>query len=360
MWVPPAPSTTSKSLPMMRAVSSVRSAAKTNEPKRFLPSRFARTSRKRGLLLMFELILPHLPPRLQEAILSPDYSEICVNEDGQVFVEAVGSNAMLELAGIAPTQAQLRHAVNAMARTLAHREADETNPILNARLPDGSRVAAMLPPVSERVVLTIRKFRPNWFTLEELVANGTVSCAFYDHLLLAVGRRENILISGPTGSGKTTLVKALLDSIPEEERVILIEDTAELPLQRPNCVRFTAREGVSVRVLLKASLRHRPDRIIVGEVRDGAAYDLLQALNTGHAGSISTLHASSAVHALNRLARLALQADTGLPFRSEERRVGDAIHYVAHTGRSGSRREVTELIRVTGFHSDRGTWQFKS
>ena len=220
---------------------------------------------------MFELILPHLPPRLQEAILSPDYSEVCVNEDGRVFVEAAGSNAMLELAGIAPTQVQLRHAVNAVARTIARCEADETNPILNARLPDGSRIAATLPPVTEGIVLTVRKFRPNWFTLEELVANGTLACAFYDQLIEAVERRENILISGPTGSGKTTLVKALLDWIPENERVLLIEDTAELPLQRPNRVRFTARERVSIRDLLKAGLRHRPDRIIVGEVRDGAA-----------------------------------------------------------------------------------------
>jgi pilus assembly protein CpaF len=308
---------------------------------------------------MFELILPHLPPKLQEAILSPKYSEVCVNEGGRVFVEAAGSNTMLELDGIAPTQGQLRHAVNTIARTLARREADETNPILNARLPDGSRVAAMLPPVTEGIVLTVRKFRPNWFTLAELVANATLSSSLCDELHEAVERRQNILISGPTGSGKTTLVKALLDLIPEHERVLLIEDTAELPLDRPNSVRFAAREGVSIRDLLKASLRHRPDRILVGEVRDGAAYDLLQALNTGHAGSISTLHASSATHALNRLARLALQADTGLPFASIQSEIGDAIQYVAHIERRGSRREVTELIRVTGFHADRGIWQLK-
>jgi pilus assembly protein CpaF len=306
---------------------------------------------------MFELILPHLPPRLQEAILSPDYSEVCVNEDGRVFVEAAGSNTMLELPGIIPTQAQLRHAVNAMARTLAHREADETSPILNARLPDGSRVAAILPPVTEGVVLTVRRFRPNWFTLEELVANGTLSRQVLQQLTDAVERRQNILISGPTGSGKTTLVKALLDLIPQQERIVLIEDTAELPLLRPNRVRFTACEGLSIRDLLKASLRHRPDRIIVGEVRDGAAYDLLQALNTGHAGSISTLHASSAAHALNRLARLALQADTGLPFTSIQSEIGDAIQYVAHVERRGVQRQIAEVVRVRGFHSENGSWQ---
>ncbi len=309
---------------------------------------------------MFELILPHLPPGLQEVILAPDYSEVCVNEDGRVFVEAAGSNTMLELSGISASQAQLRHAVNAIARTLAAREADETNPILNARLPDGSRVAAMLPPVTDGIVVTVRKFRPNWFTLDELLRNGTFSPAYHNQLVEAVDRRQNILISGPTGSGKTTLVKALLDLIPQEERVLLIEDTAELPLERPNRVRFTAREGVAIRDLLKAGLRHRPDRIIVGEVRDGAAYDLLQALNTGHAGSISTLHASSPANALNRLARLALQADTGLPFASIQSEIGDAIHYVAHIERRGARRELIELIRVTGFHSDRGTWLIQS
>jgi pilus assembly protein CpaF len=306
---------------------------------------------------MFELILPHLPPRLQQAILSLDYSEICINDDGRVFAEVSGSNTMLELPGIAPSQVQLRHAVNAIARVLAGREADENHPILNARLPDGSRVAAMLPPITEGIVLTVRKFRPNWFTLQELVVNGTLRPALCDCLMEAVERRENILISGPTGSGKTTLVKALLDLVPQEERVLLIEDTAELPLLHPNRVRFTAREGITIRDLLKAGLRHRPDRIIVGEVRDGAAYDLLQTLNTGHAGSLSTLHANSAIHALNRLARLALQADTGLPFGSIQSEIADAIQHVAYIERRGSRRELTELIRITGFCLDSGAWQ---
>lgn len=163
---------------------------------------------------MFELILPHLPPALQQAILSPHYSEVCVNEDARVFVEATGSNAMLELPGIAPTQTHLRHAVNAIARVLARCEADEANPILNARLPDGSRVAAILPPVTEGIVLTIRKFRPNWFTLDELVANGTLSPALHAQLVGALQRRENILVSGATGSGKTTLRQGAARSNP--------------------------------------------------------------------------------------------------------------------------------------------------
>src|SRR5690349_15984551 len=195
---------------MISAGWSGRSAAKASGPRRFLPSRFGLIGLRKGRSLMFELILPHLPPDLQEAILSPEYSEVCINESGRVFVEAAGSNTMRELAGITPTQQQLRQAVNAIARILARREADETNPILNARLPDGSRVAAMLPPVTEGIVLTVRKFRPNWFTLEELVANGTLSCSLADELRDAVERRHNLLISGPTGSGKTTLVKALL------------------------------------------------------------------------------------------------------------------------------------------------------
>jgi len=148
-----------------------------------------------------------------------------------------------------------------------------------------------------------------------------------------------------------------MDLVPQEERLLLIEDTAELPLLRPNRVRFTVREGITIRDLLKAGLRHRPDRIIIGEVPDGAAYDLLQALNTGHGGSLSTLHASSAIRALNRLARLALQADTGLPFGSIQSEIADAIQHVAHIQRCGSRRELTELIRVTGFYADSGAWQ---
>jgi pilus assembly protein CpaF len=309
----------------------------------------------------FDLILPHLPPRLRDAILSPDHSEVCVNADGRVFVERAGSNAMRELTGIEVAQSQLRQAVNAVARKRAGREADEEHPILNARLPDGSRVAVLLPPLCEGIVLTVRRFRLNWFTLHELVENGTLTSAVAAHLARAVERRETILVSGSTGSGKTTLLKALLDLIPGDERVLLIEDTPEIPLRHPNRNRLEARDGfATIRDLLKASLRHRPDRLVVGEVRDGAAYDLLQALNTGHTGSLSTVHASSAVHALNRLARLASLADTGLPFLSIQSEIGDAIQQVVHLERRDGARRVTECLPIAGFDPQRGRYETNS
>jgi pilus assembly protein CpaF len=213
----------------------------------------------------------------------------------------------------------------------------------------------MMPPIVQGITLTVRKFRRNWFTLEELVNNGMIPPAMAALLREALVQRSNILVSGAPGAGKSTIVKALLDVIPLEQRVILIEDTAEIPLDRPNRGRFEARAGVTIRDLVKASLRHRPDRLIVGEVRDGAAYDLLQALTTGQLGSLSTLHASSALNALNRLARLALQANVGLPFDAIQSEVGDEIHFVAHVERAAGQRRITELLQVDGFAD--GQWR---
>jgi pilus assembly protein CpaF len=302
-----------------------------------------------------DLILPYLPKGLQIALISDAYSELCVCENGLVFAEVAGKNSMQQIAVEVPSQEQLRKAVNAIARLISRREADEKNPILEARLPDGSRVAAMMPPIVQGITLTVRKFRENWFTLDELVQNGMIPCTAAEVLRRALDQRSNILVSGATGAGKSTVVKALLDLIPLEQRVILIEDTAEIPLARPNRARFEAHPGVSIRDLVKASLRHRPDRLIVGEVRDGAAYDLLQALNTGQLGSLSTLHASSAQNALNRLARLALQAEVDLPFAAIQSEIGDAIHYVVHVARVGGQRRVIEFLRVEGFLG--GQWQ---
>jgi pilus assembly protein CpaF len=305
-----------------------------------------------------DLILPYLPDDLQAAIVSDEYSEVCVCENGLVFAEPVGRNSMEPLSVAVPTQDQLRKAVNAIARLIARREADESNPILEARLPDRSRVAAIMPPIVQGITLTVRKFRRNWFTLEELVDNGMILPAMAALLREALARRSNILVSGAPGAGKSTIIKALLDLIPLEQRVIVIEDTAEIPLDRPNRARFEARAGVTIRDLVKASLRHRPDRLIVGEVRDGAAYDLLQTLNTGQLGSLSTLHASSALNALNRLARLALQAGVGLPFDAIQSEVGDEIHYVAHVEREAGQRRITQLLQVDGFAD--GQWRTRS
>jgi pilus assembly protein CpaF len=302
-----------------------------------------------------DLILPHLPGDLQAAVVSDVYSELCICENGLVFAEVAGRNSMEQLAVGAPAQDQLRKAVNAIARLISRREADEKNPILEARLPDGSRIAAMMPPIVQGITLTIRKFRENWFSLDELVENGMVPRTTADILRHAIDEHSNILVSGATGAGKSTLMKALLDLIPRGERIVLIEDTAEIPLKHQNRGRFEARSGVTIRELVKASLRHRPDRLIVGEVRDGAAYDLLQALNTGQLGSLSTLHASSARNALSRLARLALQAEVGLPFVAVQSEIGDAIHYVVHVARDGGRRRVIELIRISGFVD--GQWR---
>ena len=296
-----------------------------------------------------DLILPHLPKQLSEAIQSPAYSEVCVCEDGSVFAEVAGRNVMEEIDGGQPTQTQLRRAVNAIARLISGHEADEDNPILEEKLPDGARIAVIMPPLVEGITITIRKFRADWFSLSELVANNMLSAAMAEVLTEVVDQRLNVLVSGATGSGKTTLTKALIDLIPLHERIVLLEDTFEIPIKHKCRMRAASDSKRSMRDLVKASLRHRPDRLIVGEVRDGAAYDLLQTLNTGQRGAISTLHASSAKNTLNRLAWLALQADVGLPFAAIQSAIGDEIHYVAHVERVGGSRRVTELLRVVGF-----------
>jgi pilus assembly protein CpaF len=161
-----------------------------------------------------DLILPYLPEALQAAIVSENYSEVCVCENGLVFAETTGQNSMGALSIAVPTQDQLRKAVNAIARLISRRETDENHPILEARLPDGSRVAAMMPPIVQGITLTVRKFRRNWFTLEELVENGMIPMPMALTLCEAVAHRRNILVSGAPGAGKSTIVKALLDLIP--------------------------------------------------------------------------------------------------------------------------------------------------
>src|SRR5262249_18748271 len=209
----------------------------------------------------------------------------------------------------------------------------------------GSRVAAMLPPCSVTgPVLTIRKFTRR-FSLDDLVNVDAVSTAVAAQLADAVHAQQNILISGGTGTGKTTLLNALAALIPDNDRIVVIEETAEIHLDKPNLLRFEARRAqlplgqeaplppVTITDLLRATLRHRPDRIMVGEVRGPEAFDLLQALNTGHLGSLSTIHANSAEQALTRLAHCVLTANVGLPHRSTREAIALAIHLVVHIAR---------------------------
>ncbi|MCY4187155.1 MAG: ATPase, T2SS/T4P/T4SS family, partial [Bryobacterales bacterium] len=231
----------------------------------------------------FRLIAPFLRPVM--GLLEDDsVSEVMVNPDA-VFVERDGR--LEAVAGIVPDPKQVRQAALAIARSQGDDISPE-RPLLDTRLPDGSRVAAALPPCSfGGPMLTIRKFARQRRTLDDLASAGSVPVAVARAVRLAVDRRRNILVSGGTGTGKTTLLAAISQLIPMDERVVTIEDTVELQLERPNLIRFEARRAtdsvaaVTVRDLVRAALRHRPDRIILGEVRGGEAWDLLQALNTG-------------------------------------------------------------------------------
>src|SRR5215471_16725979 len=218
----------------------------------------------------FETILPFLRP-IEHLILDPDISEIMVNGGSRIFIEKHGQ--LTAVPDIAISEQALCAAVKNIARRLGD-DVSEAKPILDSRLPDGSRVAAVLPPCSiDGITLTIRKFNTRHFTVADLIQNGTLSGATAEFLHQKVSGGQNILISGGTGSGKTTLLSILADFIPDEERILLIEDTAELNIRKTNLVRFESRReqagipAVTIRDLLKAALRHRPDRIIVGEVR---------------------------------------------------------------------------------------------
>ncbi|MEQ1574283.1 MAG: ATPase, T2SS/T4P/T4SS family [Vicinamibacterales bacterium] len=303
-------------------------------------------------------ILPFLRP-IEDLLVDPAITEVMVNEGGRrVFVERDG--VMEAVVGRALEPRNLTVAIKNIARACGD-EISEVQPLLDSRLEDGSRVAAMFPPCAVGgAVLTIRKFTHR-YSLEDLVTIGALTTDVADGLVAAVRTQQNILVSGGTGTGKTTLLNALAAHIPDTDRVIVIEETAEIHLAKPNVLRLEGRRAqtplggeaplpaVMIADLLRASLRHRPDRIIVGEVRGPEAFDLLQALNTGHLGSLSTIHANSAEQALTRLAHCVLTANVGLPHRSIREAISLAIHLVAHIARVNGRRQVTELLAIRGY-----------
>jgi pilus assembly protein CpaF len=299
--------------------------------------------------MTFELVLPFLRP-IAHLITDPDVSELTVNGTHGVFVERAGVLSMIE--GVRLDERNLRVAVKNIARAVGDDISDE-QPILDARLPDGSRVAAVFPPCSFRgTTLTIRKFQHRFFTMEELIGAGTLTEEAHGAVREAVERGDTILISGGTSTGKTTLLNAIAACLPAQDRIVVIEDTAELHFIHRNLVRFEARRAqrdlpaVTIRELLRAALRHRPDRIIVGEVRGAEAYDLLEALNTGHAGSLSTIHANSAAQALNRFASCALQSAVELPYQVIRDQIAACVQLVIHLERRVGTRRVSEIFRL--------------
>jgi pilus assembly protein CpaF len=311
----------------------------------------------------FETILPFLKP-IEHLLLDPSISEVMVNGPDHIFIEKGGFVEVVD--GVHLGEKSLMVAVKNIARRLGG-DISESNPILDSRLPDGSRVAAVIPPCSVNgVTLTIRKFNGRHFGMEELIQLGTLERWLANQLETYVLARKNILIAGSTSAGKTVLLNALGKFIPSDERILLIEDTSEIHMNQDNLVRFEARQSqnglpaVTIRDLLKASLRHRPDRLILGEIRGGEAFDLLQLLNTGHSGSLSTVHATSAKQGLSRFTSCVLQSGVDLPYRAIKTNVGDSVNVVVHLDRRPGRRFVSEVVEIHGYDPDRDEYNYGS
>jgi pilus assembly protein CpaF len=286
---------------------------------------------------------------LEPLLADPAVDEVMVNGPGEVYVERHGK---IRRAGVRFESAgDLTHAIERILAPLGRR-VDEASPLCDARLPDGSRVNVVIPPLSlSGPCLTIRRFRREGFSLDDLVGLGTLSAREAELLAGCVAARTSVLVSGGTGSGKTTTLNALSGAIPEDERIVTIEDAAELRLRQDHVVRLESRPAslggrgeVTIRTLVRNALRMRPDRIVVGEVRGGEALDLLQALNTGHEGSLSTVHANSPRDALARLETLALMAGVGLPHAVVADQVARAVELVVHQSRRADGSRVVEEI----------------
>jgi pilus assembly protein CpaF len=300
---------------------------------------------------------------LEVFLRDPKISEIMVNGAGQIYVESEG-----RLSRVAATfidEAHLRRTIDKIVARVGRR-IDEASPMVDARLSDGSRVNAIIPPLSlDGSCLTIRKFAADPFTDRDLIGFGTFTRQTADFLYACVRGKLNILISGGTGSGKTTTLNVLSAYVGDDERIVTIEDAAELQLRQDHVVRMEARPAniesrgeITVRDLVKNALRMRPDRIIVGEVRDAAALDMLQAMNTGHDGSITTLHANAPRDALSRLETMVMMAGMDLPQRAIREQAASAIDLIVHQSRlrDGSRR-ITHITEVSGMEGDVVTLQ---
>lgn len=295
--------------------------------------------------MSFEIIIPFLKP-IKHLLEAETVSEIMVNPDSSIWIEEAGQ--IQSLPGIRFEEGALQTGLEVNANRFG-KKLDADSPILNLRLPDGSRMAAMIPPVvNPRPLVTIRKFTSRNFTLADLVRVQMLTDQQASMLTEAVKEKQNILIAGGTGSGKTTLLNVLADAIPERDRILIIEDTAELHIRKPHTVSAesqtdTHRSQITFNDLLKAVLRHRPDRIIVGEVRGPEAQTLLDAMNTGHRGTLATIHAGSTAEALGRFANLVMRSSAALSLPIVQAEIVRCLDLVVFIQRCNGKRSVREI-----------------
>ena len=295
---------------------------------------------------------------IESLVNDPAITEIMVNGPNQVFVEQKGK---LTLSSIQfESDSQLRRVIDRIVSTIGRR-IDESSPMVDARLKDGSRVNVIIPPLAlNGAILTIRKFSKTPYMINDLIKFGTITEPMANFCRAAVRSRLNILVSGGTGSGKTTTLNVLSSFIPEEERIVTVEDAAELQLNQDHVVTLESRpanvEGrgrIAIRDLVVNALRMRPDRIVVGECRGGEALDMLQAMNTGHDGSLTTIHANSPHDSLNRLETLVLMAGAELPSRAIREQISSAINVIVQQSRlRDGQRKVIAISEVIGLHGD--------
>ncbi|WP_294482433.1 CpaF family protein [uncultured Victivallis sp.] len=290
---------------------------------------------------------------VKEYLADDQVSEILINGPSQIYIERNGK--LEETPARFANEAQLKAAAVNIAKSV-DRQLDEMHPDLDARLPDGSRVHATIPPISRcGTILSIRKFKKEMLTIDRLEQFGSIPHEGVLLLNAIVKLRKNTIVSGGTSSGKTSVLNALSGLIPENDRILVLEDASELQLQQKHCVYFETRKPdkngqgeFSIRDLVIASLRLRPDRLVIGEIRGGEALDLLQAMNTGHSGSMSTIHANSPLDALSRMETCAILSGANLPLTAIRMQVASAINCVVHTMRlpDGSRKivEIAEVL----------------
>jgi pilus assembly protein CpaF len=300
-------------------------------------------------------ILGHGP--IEPLLRDPDVTEIMVNSWDRIYVERFGQIHNVDAAFT--DESHLRRVIDRIVSRVGRR-VDEASPMVDARLPDGSRVNAVIPPIAiDGAALTVRKFSAEPYTAEDLISFGTLTPQVASFLAACILGRLDIVISGGTGSGKTTLLNVLSGYLPSNERIITIEDSAELRLSQEHVLRMEYRppniEGageVTIRDLVRNALRMRPDRIVVGEVRDAAALDMLQAMNTGHDGSLTTVHANSPRDSISRLETMVMMAGMELPIRAIREQISSAVDLIVQLARlrDGSRRivQITEVIGMEG------------